>query len=194
MLYPEHAHYILLLISLLLIAFGAKASLPYCEAKKWIKSTATIRSLKETYEFVKESEYSKIKYYYPLVEYFYSYNNTTYTNTCVTFEKQNIWTSGYNLWGDKLPEKDKPWHSWKDNKEVTVYINPKSPQQSALLPFLSKKRRSHHLALIASGVLIFVIWALLIYYNNTLQLTVKSVAIFAEQKYAPLSPAAELGR
>ena len=30
--------------------------------------------------------------------------------------------------------------------------------------------------------------------NNTLQLTVKSVAIFAEQKYAPLSPAAELGR
>jgi hypothetical protein len=30
--------------------------------------------------------------------------------------------------------------------------------------------------------------------NNTLQLTVKSVAIFAKQKYAPLSPAAELGR
>jgi len=30
--------------------------------------------------------------------------------------------------------------------------------------------------------------------NNTLQLTVKSVAIFAEQKYVPLSPAAELGR
>jgi hypothetical protein len=30
--------------------------------------------------------------------------------------------------------------------------------------------------------------------HNTLQLTVKSVAIFAKQKYAPLSPAAELGR
>ena len=30
--------------------------------------------------------------------------------------------------------------------------------------------------------------------NNTLQLTVKSVAIFAKQKYAPLSPAAKLGR
>jgi len=30
--------------------------------------------------------------------------------------------------------------------------------------------------------------------NNTLQLTVKSVAIFAKQKYAPLSPAAELCR
>jgi len=31
-------------------------------------------------------------------------------------------------------------------------------------------------------------------HNNTLQLTVKSVAIFAKQKYTPLSPAAELGR
>ncbi len=31
-------------------------------------------------------------------------------------------------------------------------------------------------------------------YNKALQLTVKSVAIFAKQKYAPLSPAAELGR
>ena len=31
-------------------------------------------------------------------------------------------------------------------------------------------------------------------HNKALQLTVKSVAIFAKQKYAPLLPAAELGR
>ena len=167
-LYPEHAHYILLLISLLLIAFGVKNLLPYFNAKKWIKSTATIRSLKETYELVQESEYYKTKYYYPLVEYFYSYNNSTYTGTCVTFEKQNMWISGYNSWGDKISKKEKPWSSWKENNQVTVYINKKSPHQSALLPFLSQKMRSHHLALIASGVLIFIAWVLLKYYNITI--------------------------
>ncbi len=31
-------------------------------------------------------------------------------------------------------------------------------------------------------------------HNKALQLTVKSVAIFAKQKYAPLLPAVELGR
>jgi hypothetical protein len=168
---PENAHYVILLISLLLIIIGFKGLLPYSEAEKWIKSTATINSFKETYETVKEGPYSETDYYYPLVEYSYQHNDIQHTNNCVTFEKQNIWTSGYNNWGDKLPDSEKPWHTWSPGCEIEVFINPKKPQVSVLLPAVSKKRKSHHLALIVAGVLIFITWATLQYHNITMQLT-----------------------
>jgi hypothetical protein len=148
-----------------LIYYGIKGLLPYYEVRKWVKGSAEICSLKELYEMVKDGQYSETKYYYPLVEYAYNYKGIKYLNNCVSFEKQNIWTSGLNGWGDKLPETNKPWHSWIINESVAVYINPELPQQSVLLPFLTKKRKSHHLALIFGGVLIFGLWLLLWYHN-----------------------------
>ena len=55
---PEHAHYAILLISLVLISYGIKSLLPYYEVKKWIKGTATINLTRTlgalSYEFVRQ--------------------------------------------------------------------------------------------------------------------------------------------
>lgn len=163
---PEHAHYLVLLISLVLIISGYTGLLPYKKAKKWLRDTAVIDSITETHDLIQYGG-SSTPFYYPEVEYSYLYNGTRYTNSCVTFEKQNIWTCGYNNWGDELPEEDKAWYAWSQGNNAEVYINPKSPQQSVLFPFITKKRRSHHMAVIVSGILIFVAWLLLKYYNIT---------------------------
>ena len=153
------------------MANGIKSLLPYYDAKKWKKEIATINTIHEIFESVKVSQYSSTNYYYPLVEYSYHYKGTKYTNNCVTFEKQNIWTSGYNNWGEKLPDNERPWYTWSPGCKLEVFINPKNPYISVLLPFISKARKSHHLALIVAGVLIFIIWAILKYNNITIKLT-----------------------
>jgi len=163
---PEHAHYVVLLISLFLIVSGYNGLLRYKKATKWLKDTAIVDSITETYDLI-QGRYSRTPFYYPEVEYSYLFNGTRYTNNCVTFEKQNIWTSGYNKWGDKLPEEDKVWHAWSQGNNTDVYINPKSPQQSVLFPFITKKRKSHHMAMIVGGILIFIVWLLLKYHNIT---------------------------
>jgi len=161
LVFPDIKTTIVLIIALILMAFGLNGIIPYHVAKRWIKVKGTIEVIKEHVEEVWDQQYSATSYYYPLVKYIYNYDGNNYKNDRVSFEKQNIWTDGINLWGDKLPESDKPWHEWVEGKEIDVYINPKTPQESVLIPFLAKKRRSHHLALILSGVIVFVLWMLL---------------------------------
>jgi hypothetical protein len=155
---PEYAHYALLLLSALLIARGIKSLLPYYQSKKWLKCKATIHRIEETFETVKVSQYSETEYYFPLVEYSYEFNSQSHSNDCVTFEKQNIWTSGHNAWGDILPETEKPWHSWTVGSYIDVYINPEKPHMSVLIATLSTSRKSHHFAVILSGVILLIIW------------------------------------
>ena len=112
----------------------------------------------ETYKNVKEHQHSETKYYYPVVLYTYIFEGKEYRNSLVSFEIQNIWTTGYNGWGDKLPDSNKIWHSWKSGTVLDVYINPRNPNTSVLIPSITKHRKSHHLALIVSGILVFLFW------------------------------------
>lgn len=156
---PENAHHAILFIAIFLVSFGFIGIAPYLEAKNWLKSTAKILHIKEDFKNVMKSQYSETRYYYPVVLYTYTFEGKEYTNSLVSFEIQNIWSTGYNNWGDMLPDDNRIWHSWEPGTVLDVYIKPRNPAISVLLPVISNKRKSHHLALVAAGILVFLFWA-----------------------------------
>ena len=164
---PDHAHHVALLISVLLISLGIKGISPYSKAKKWIKEKATIQFIEEDHETVRESQYLHIPYYFPNIEYAYDFHGTEYTNNLVSFERQNIWTCGLDMSGNKLPENSKPWNTWELGTVIDVYIDPNSPNQSVLFPVISKSRLFHHLAVIIGGCLVFSLWFIIVYTKQT---------------------------
>ena len=161
--YPRYAHLVILLIALILIILGAGNILPYWLVRKWQRHEAVITIITEAIEKVPESQYSLKNYYYPLINYHYQYNGQDYDSDKVSFEIENIWLPECNAWGDKLDEKEKFWHGWTQGTIIPIYINTAVPSESVVINRLSKKRRSHHYAVISAGVAILILWAVLRY-------------------------------
>ena len=104
-------------------------------------------------------------YLYPEVEYEYSHNGQNYMSTVVADSVRDVWVPEINAFGDKTPEAKKIWQNWVCGAEVPVFINPQNPHQSVLINRPSKKRKSHLLALIVSGLLVFFVWAEIVVTN-----------------------------
>ncbi len=159
---PGYAHHLLLVISAALILSGFGSLLGYREQAKWIEATARLTSVNEREEEVAVSEYSRIKYYYPEIEYEYKTNGALHSGRNVSFEKENVWVPEVNKWGDPTPEEKRWWLSYKPGDEIPVYINPGDESEAVLVKYVVKARRSHHLALMASGFLLGLMWLLLV--------------------------------
>lgn len=159
--YPEHAHYLLLALALILIATGSKSLLTYIMASSWHKHPAIITSInEESVDIV--HRYAPIKYYYPLISYQYDFDGQNYTSSRVSFEVENIWISAIDNWGMEMPETDKFWSHWQTGDSIDVFINPKRPDQSVLVRDLNSKRKSHYLAYVVAGIIIGVAWLLIV--------------------------------
>ncbi len=159
---PQHAHYIILLIAALLISIGAGSLLNYGSQEKWIEGKARLISVEEQNEEVAISQYSTLKYYFPAIAYEYTANGKHYSGNTVSHEKENIWVAEVNGWGDPTPREDRWWLSLKPGDDLAVYINPRNHEETVLVKGASKARRSHHLALIAGGILLGLVWLMVV--------------------------------
>lgn len=162
MLAPEHAHYMLLIIALVLVTIGLGGLLKYSEQNNWIEKKAKIVSIEEIEEEVAESLYAKTRYYYPKAEYEYSVNGIAHKSSTVCFEKENLWVPEVNTWGDPTPREKRWWLNLNAGDLIPVYINPKKETEAVLIKHPSKHRRSHHAALVIGGILIGAIWLFLV--------------------------------
>lgn len=162
---PQYAHHMLLVVAAVLLFLGGSAVLQYRTRTNWIEKKAILKSIKECEEEVALSVYRKIKYFYPVIKYEYAANGTTHFGTRVSFEKENFWVPEVNQWGDPTPLEKKWWLSLKPGKEIPVYVNPHNAKEAVLIKTVTKNRFSHHLALLASGIIVTLIWLLLVNYN-----------------------------
>ncbi|HKJ62761.1 MAG TPA: DUF3592 domain-containing protein [Hyphomicrobiales bacterium] len=160
----DQSIHLALLIAFALMFYGYRGVLPYERAKDWVKGTAILLEYKEMSEVIPGDE-SRTEYFFPLVWYEYRFNGEKHTGSQVSFEKENVWTANQTYWGGAQPESYKPWHAWEVGRIMDVYINPKKPEESVLMPTLSKARKSHHLAVTTAGAFVFILWILLVIYS-----------------------------
>jgi hypothetical protein len=165
---PSYAHHLLLIVSTALISAGIQALSRYTAQSKWPERRAIIKTIKECEEEIALSQYSRIKYFYPVAEYEYLANGVTYLGRRVSLEKENVWVPEVNEWGDPTPMAERWWLSLKPGAEITVYINPKNEREAVLIRCINKNRRSHHLALVIGGLTLGSIWIFLVKYNLTM--------------------------
>ena len=153
-------HLLLLLISIVLIAIGITRLRSYSKSRSWVKVKGELTEFCEKYKEVALSEYTRVKYYYPSVKYSYKYNNETYTSDAVSPHIRNIWVCEVDNYGIEIPKEKRFWYSWQPNMEIDIYVNKHDPSVSFIEKAQSKQHKSHNYAIFASGIIIFVLWAL----------------------------------
>lgn len=158
---PQQAHHLLLLIAALLVVKGLGSLLQYREQANWTEFEGKVISVSEREEEVAISKVSRLKYFYPEIEYEYVADGVTRRGKRVAFEKESLWVPEFDDWGDPLAEEKKWWLPLQPGDEVPVYVNPHNRDESVLIKDVSKARRSHHLALVAGGVLLALAWLIL---------------------------------
>jgi hypothetical protein len=151
----------LLVVGLVLLLFGASKVRQFNAAAKWVPHTATVLSVSERYEDVPE-KYGHTRYAFPEVEYKYEYAGKPYQSTMVSFEKQSVWIPVPVNREMKNAERNVFWKNWGAGSEINIYIDPNDRSQSVIINKPTSRRRSHHLALIVSGVILVAIGLLLI--------------------------------
>ena len=152
---------IILFISIILIAVGITRLRSYSNSISWVKVKAELTSFCEKYKEVALSEYTRVKYYYPSVKYSYKYNNKVYTSEAVSPHIRNIWVCEVDNFGMKTPKQKRFWFNWEPNIEIDIYVNKHNPSVSYIEIGQSKEHKSHNYAILASGIIIFVIWLLI---------------------------------
>ena len=140
--------YILLLIGLALILWCALKTRVYLRARKWHKTQGVLLNVSEG-EFKEFNELSPPTFFkYPKAKYEYTVVDQAHLNDKVTFEIRNYFK--YENAGDEF------WNNWKEGETIDIFYNPSNPTESVIIPYMSKKRRSHYLALFFSGLLLII--------------------------------------
>jgi len=107
--------------------------------------------------------FMSLRYYYPVVSYTYEVDGAMYASMRVCFEKENVWRPAVDDWGGRNQMDGFFWSEWAEGSVIDVYVRPGSPRESVIVRDLSRKRRSHHLAILLAGVLVITLWAFLVY-------------------------------
>ena len=154
----DFLHNLVFIVSITLFSIGAYRLNRYNSFKKWTKLKAVISSIKEKHKDVALSEYTTVKYFYPEINYDYTINNKSYNSSLVSSNIENIWECEVDNFGVETKDKDMFWRSLKNDDVIDVFINPKSPKESVIINEFSTNYKSHNLALIISGILIFLLW------------------------------------
>ncbi|MCU7943069.1 MAG: hypothetical protein KZQ87_10345 [Candidatus Thiodiazotropha sp. (ex Cardiolucina cf. quadrata)] len=74
---PLQAHHLLLVISITLILIGGGSLLKHKQHNNWIEDKAKIVDIGEASEIVAVGQYSKLKYFYPVIDYEYAVDGKT---------------------------------------------------------------------------------------------------------------------
>jgi hypothetical protein len=89
------------------------------------------------------------EYFYPVIEFEYSFNNISYTSKTVAYDIKSIATES----NDEI----QLLINMLANNNNMAYINPNKPYNAYIFPSLSKERRSHFLSMAIGGLLIIFI-------------------------------------
>jgi hypothetical protein len=165
-IFPEYGLYVMFLFAICLFLSGFMAIVKYKDANSWIESVAVINTIDESSEEIVEGHVTTT-YHYPEISYEYCLNKNTYRSNKVSFEKKNIWRTKEDIWGYEPLNPNWWWQDLKKGDKHQVFVNPKDITDSVLIKDLSKKRKSHHLALMISGVFLGVICMFLLRSNIT---------------------------
>ena len=155
---PKFSHHLLLVVASGLFFSGLSALIKYKSYSGWVEKLATLIKIEEGEEEIAISEYTRIKYYYPIAEYEYAMDGVKHIGNVVSFEKENVWVPEVDKWGTHTPQKLRWWLSLKAGDKVPVFVNPKNSRQSVLIKTVAKERRSHYIALLFGGIVICLIW------------------------------------
>ena len=168
LVFPENKHHILLVIAGVLLTAGLGPLIKYNEQSKWGREKATLKSITEKEEIKVIGQYNeKMKYFYPELEYEYSIDGERHSGNTISFERENIWVPETNSWGEPTPEDKRWWHSLSAGDEITIFVNPRNPEETVVYPTVNTRRRSHHLALVLSSIILGLLW-LFINFNLTI--------------------------
>lgn len=159
-IFPDITHHLILVIGAGMVFYSLHILKRYGDFQSWTLEKARIETIREVTDEQAEGSSGTLTYFYPEIKYHYTVNDKTYNSKTVSLEKQNIWCAESNIWGESLAENEKWWSALKVGYELSVYINPKNPENSVLIRNLRSSRRSHHLAILSGGILICFLWLL----------------------------------
>lgn len=154
---PDQAHFLALIVSLLLIYFGLRGIVHYSRAEKWLPIEATVCNISEDWIDV-SLRYSKLRCFYPDIEYEYCFNGNSYKSNAVSFDVDDILVPELDRWGTKTRNEEKFWNGWRNGENIIIYANPENPSESVISNKMGKNHRSQNLALIVGGGLVGLIW------------------------------------
>ncbi len=161
-MFPEIAHHLILLIGGGMMFYSLRILKRYGDLQSWSLEKAKIEHIGEIIDEQPDGNAGTLKYSYPEIKYHYTVKDQIYQSETVSLEKQNIWCAEANIFGESLTENEKWWSALKVGYELSAYINPENPEDSVLIKNLSNSRRSHHLAILSSGILICFLWLLVV--------------------------------
>ena len=162
MLFPQHAHYLVLAMGGVLVARGIVPLRRYRALESWAQRTAVVKRIEEREEVVPLSESTQNKYFYPAVEYEYLANGQRHAAQTVSLEKENVWVPEVDRWGNPTPPSARWWLTLAPGSELPVFVNPLNEREAVLVRMLDRRRRSHHLALVVAGMILIALWPLLL--------------------------------
>ena len=139
------------IIGAILFWFGHAHWSSFQKVKSWIPSRGKLLNTDLGVYRVAESQYSPpTPYYFPMAHYSYTHQGLSYENNIYAFDKKSIWSKDKSK-TEGMIEKITA------EKEITVYLNPSNPKQSALSINVAKSRYSQAYSLLLSGVIIFAL-------------------------------------
>lgn len=159
-LFPRHAHYLVLAMGGVLVARGIIPLRRYRTLEAWVQRTAVVKRIEEREEVIPLSESTRNKYFCPAVEYEYLSNGQRHVARTVSLEKENVWVPEIDQWGNRTPPSARWWMTLAPGSEVPVFVNPRDEREAVLVRTLDKRRRSHHLALVVAGFILLAVWPL----------------------------------
>lgn len=152
------------LVAAILVSFGCYRIFKYTELDNWVKHIGTVLDIREECKSVKQ-QYYDLKYFYPVIKYKYTINETEFIFSSVSPHIRNVWLCEKNDWGNLLDNQSKFWHGWQKGTDIDIFVNSEKPTESYVINRQSKLHRSHNYAILLGGIIVFIIAVVLATYT-----------------------------
>ena len=135
----------LLIVGLIFFIYGLKLFRSFLSVREWLFTTIVINH-SCVKEILEPDLYCHIKYYVPLVQYYYEVEGETYKSDRVCIDKRGCYF-------DRKLDADKVLEDIIESGKV--YYDANNYSRSILTKKISKKRKSHYYAMIAISIIFF---------------------------------------
>lgn len=141
---------VLIVVGGALAGYGAVRLVQTLGSRNWRKTTGTIDSAEIGEYSLSESQYRRQTYYYPIIVFSFQLGARQ-------IQSRNAAADLRSHWSPDKAEIESAMKQYEAGNTVTVYVNPRRPSHSVLWPGLSRYRRSHYLAILVGGILLFLV-------------------------------------
>lgn len=153
-----YGYLIISYIGLGFLAYGALVLRHHSKLRRWPTVDGKLIALEYGLDF-EIGRYTKLQFKFPKPTYEYTVNDVKYLGYKVNLDIKSTWIAVEK----KSSQSD---FYCEVGGLLRVHYNPKNPAKSVLQVALSPKRKSHYLAICASGILLVAISIALAIYIN----------------------------